>query len=105
MIQAYTNYRNGSTGQLSAVTFFLLFAGSVARVFTSLQETGDNIIVLTFLTSTLCNGIIVAQTGPGTVDVKGGTAVSVEGIGYVVEQVPAPGGTLTDEGLSVRMAW
>lgn len=37
MSQAYTNYSNGNTGQLSAVTCFMLFFGSAARVFTSIQ--------------------------------------------------------------------
>ncbi|KAJ0056028.1 hypothetical protein NL108_018076, partial [Boleophthalmus pectinirostris] len=37
LIQAVTNYQNGHTGQLSAISAFLLFAGSLARIFTSLQ--------------------------------------------------------------------
>ncbi|XP_051799663.1 mannose-P-dolichol utilization defect 1b isoform X2 [Acanthochromis polyacanthus] len=37
LIQAATNYQNGHTGQLSAISVFLLFAGSLARIFTSLQ--------------------------------------------------------------------
>lgn len=37
LIQAATNYGNKHTGQLSAVSVFLLFAGSLARIFTSLQ--------------------------------------------------------------------
>uniref|UniRef100_A0A6M2DLM3 Mannose-P-dolichol utilization defect 1 protein homolog n=1 Tax=Xenopsylla cheopis TaxID=163159 RepID=A0A6M2DLM3_XENCH len=61
LIQAYTNYSNGSTGQLSAITCFMLFFGSVARIFTSIQETGDNILILTYCVSSFCNSIIVAQ--------------------------------------------
>lgn len=61
MSQAFTNYSNGSTGQLSAITCFMLFFGSLARIFTSIQETGDSIIVLTYCVSTLTNGIIVLQ--------------------------------------------
>uniref|UniRef100_A0A1I8FAD5 DUF805 domain-containing protein n=1 Tax=Macrostomum lignano TaxID=282301 RepID=A0A1I8FAD5_9PLAT len=38
--QAWYNYRNSSTGQLSLITCLLLFLGSVARIFTSVQETG-----------------------------------------------------------------
>ncbi|KAK7480584.1 hypothetical protein BaRGS_00028160 [Batillaria attramentaria] len=41
-IQAYANYKNGSTGQLSVITVYLIFLGAVARIFTSIQETGDN---------------------------------------------------------------
>ncbi|XP_061389684.1 mannose-P-dolichol utilization defect 1 protein homolog [Musca vetustissima] len=59
--QAVTNYKNGSTGQLSAATAFLLFAGSLARIFTSIQETGDNMMILTFCASSFANGVIVAQ--------------------------------------------
>lgn len=61
MSQAFTNYSNGSTGQLSAVTVFMLFFGSLARIFTSVQETGDQLIILTYLVSTLLNGVIVSQ--------------------------------------------
>lgn len=61
MSQAYTNYSNGSTGQLSAATCFMLFFGSMARIFTSIQETGDNLIILIYVLSTFTNGVIVAQ--------------------------------------------
>ncbi|PSN48014.1 Mannose-P-dolichol utilization defect 1 protein [Blattella germanica] len=61
LIQAFTNFKNGSTGQLSAVTCFMLFAGALARVFTTIQETGDNILLLTFICTTILNGIIAAQ--------------------------------------------
>lgn len=59
--QAYTNHSNGNTGQLSAVTCFMLFFGSLARVFTSIQETGDSLIITTYVLSTLSNGVIVTQ--------------------------------------------
>lgn len=59
--QAFTNYKNGSTGQLSAATVFMLFAGSLARIFTSIQETGDRMMVLTFCASSFANGVIVSQ--------------------------------------------
>ncbi|XP_056409622.1 mannose-P-dolichol utilization defect 1 protein [Hyla sarda] len=61
LIQAVTNYRNGHTGQLSAVTVSLLFLGSLARIFTSVQETGDPLMALTFIVSSSCNGLIFAQ--------------------------------------------
>lgn len=60
-IQAYTNYVNGNTGQLSAATCFMLFFGSLARIFTSIQETGDTTMITMYVCSTLANGIIVAQ--------------------------------------------
>ncbi|XP_076241621.1 mannose-P-dolichol utilization defect 1 protein homolog [Calliopsis andreniformis] len=61
LMQAYTNYSNGSTGQLSAATGFMLFFGSMARIFTSIQETGDMTMLIMYICSTLANAIIVAQ--------------------------------------------
>ncbi|XP_070419445.1 mannose-P-dolichol utilization defect 1 protein isoform X1 [Equus przewalskii] len=61
LLQAVTNYRNGHTGQLSAVTVVLLFGGSLARIFTSIQETGDPLMAGTFVVAALFNGLIVAQ--------------------------------------------
>nr|XP_028558914.1 mannose-P-dolichol utilization defect 1 protein [Podarcis muralis] len=61
LLQAATNYRNGHTGQLSAVTAFLLFAGSLARIFTSIQETGDPLMALTYVVASSCNSIITGQ--------------------------------------------
>ncbi|XP_064796266.1 mannose-P-dolichol utilization defect 1 protein-like [Oncorhynchus masou masou] len=61
LIQVVTNYRNGHTGQLSAITVFMLFAGSLARIFTSIQETGDSLMALTYVISSSCNGLIAAQ--------------------------------------------
>lgn len=60
-MQAYTNYSNGSTGQLSAVTGFMLFFGSLARIFTSIQETGDTTMVIMYICSTAANAVIAAQ--------------------------------------------
>jgi len=59
--QAYTNHKNKSTGQLSAATCFMLLAGSLARVFTSIQETGDNLVILLYGISSFANAVIVAQ--------------------------------------------
>ncbi|XP_064535145.1 mannose-P-dolichol utilization defect 1 protein homolog [Drosophila montana] len=59
--QALTNYKAGSTGQLSAATVIMMFAGSLARIFTSIQETGDQMIIITFCASTFANGVILAQ--------------------------------------------
>ncbi|KAK5848644.1 hypothetical protein PBY51_006239 [Eleginops maclovinus] len=61
LIQAVANFKNGHTGQLSAISVFLLFAGSLARIFTSLQETGDTLMAITYVISSTCNGIIALQ--------------------------------------------
>ncbi|XP_042138210.2 mannose-P-dolichol utilization defect 1 protein isoform X1 [Peromyscus maniculatus bairdii] len=61
LLQAATNYRNRHTGQLSAITVFMLFGGALARIFTSVQETGDPLMAGIFVVSSLCNGLIAAQ--------------------------------------------
>lgn len=61
LVQAYSNYTIKGTGQLSAATCVMLLFGSTSRIFTSLQETGDVIIIITYLLATLGNGIIVFQ--------------------------------------------
>jgi mannose-P-dolichol utilization defect 1 len=59
--QAVTNYKNKSTGQLSAITVLMLFMGSLARIFTSVQETGDKMMIITYCASTFANAVIVTQ--------------------------------------------
>ncbi|XP_018567366.1 mannose-P-dolichol utilization defect 1 protein homolog [Anoplophora glabripennis] len=61
LIQAWTNFKNGHTGQLSAITMFMLFFGSAARIFTSIQETGDTVVILTYTAGTLANALLVSQ--------------------------------------------
>ncbi|KAJ8964189.1 hypothetical protein NQ314_005070 [Rhamnusium bicolor] len=61
LIQAWTNFKNGHTGQLSAITMFMLFFGSAARIFTSIQETGDTVVILTNVAGTVSNSILVFQ--------------------------------------------
>ncbi|XP_050306998.1 mannose-P-dolichol utilization defect 1 protein homolog [Anthonomus grandis grandis] len=61
LLQARTNYMNGHTGQLAAITLVMLFAGSLARIFTSIQETGDTIAILTYVASTAANAVLVIQ--------------------------------------------
>jgi len=61
LVQILANYRNGSTGQLSAVTVSLLFAGALARIFTSVQETGDATVIATYVVSFTVNAILVCQ--------------------------------------------
>ncbi|KHJ43495.1 PQ loop repeat protein [Trichuris suis] len=60
-LQALENYRNKSTGQLSAITFSLLLLGSLARIFTSIQETGDPVIIMQYAVSSAMNAIICWQ--------------------------------------------
>ncbi|KAM3186970.1 hypothetical protein ACTXT7_003262 [Hymenolepis weldensis] len=60
-LQIFENYRNGSTGQLSALSVWLMTAGSLARIFTSVQETGDKLVILNFVVSSFVNIILSAQ--------------------------------------------
>ncbi|KAF9987509.1 hypothetical protein BGZ65_003290 [Modicella reniformis] len=59
--QIIENYQNGSTGQLSAFTIFNYFAGSLARVYTTVTEVDDILILSGFLLSTLLNCVLALQ--------------------------------------------
>ncbi|KAF9171206.1 hypothetical protein BGX21_004386 [Mortierella sp. AD011] len=59
--QIVENHKNKSTGQLSAFTVFNYFAGSLARVYTTLTEVDDVIILSGFLLSTLFNCVLALQ--------------------------------------------
>jgi len=61
LTQVYTTFVNKSTGQLSLITSFMNWAGTLSRIFTTIQETQDAIILTTFLTSFALNGIILVQ--------------------------------------------
>eukprot|EP01127_Copromyxa_protea_P006597 TRINITY_DN1657_c2_g1_i1.p1 TRINITY_DN1657_c2_g1~~TRINITY_DN1657_c2_g1_i1.p1 ORF type:complete len:248 (+),score=56.45 TRINITY_DN1657_c2_g1_i1:9-752(+) len=59
--QIWTNFKEHSAGQLSIVTFFMNFAGSMARVGTTFKEVDDVIVLAGYVVGALLNGIIVAQ--------------------------------------------
>ncbi|KAI8588169.1 hypothetical protein BDZ88DRAFT_397678 [Geranomyces variabilis] len=59
--QIANNYSAKSTGQLSAITVFLQSAGSAARVFTTLQEVDDPVLLTSALVATGLNMLIAAQ--------------------------------------------
>jgi len=59
--QGYVNFKNKSTGQLSMVTCILLLLGSSVRIFTSIQETRDSLLVWSFILASFANFIIVTQ--------------------------------------------
>ncbi|KXJ09278.1 Mannose-P-dolichol utilization defect 1 protein [Exaiptasia diaphana] len=61
VLQIAANFRHGHTGQLSFLMVFLLFVGAVARIFTTVQETGDLIMLSTYCMTTCLNGILVTQ--------------------------------------------
>jgi mannose-P-dolichol utilization defect protein 1 len=47
------------TGTLSAMTVFAYFAGSLARIFTTLQEVNDRLILLSFGLNGILNGVLL----------------------------------------------
>eukprot|EP01122_Echinamoeba_exundans_P008151 TRINITY_DN2654_c0_g1_i2.p1 TRINITY_DN2654_c0_g1~~TRINITY_DN2654_c0_g1_i2.p1 ORF type:complete len:169 (+),score=51.99 TRINITY_DN2654_c0_g1_i2:468-974(+) len=59
--QAYTNWKTKSTGKLALITFLLNFAGSVARIFTTIQEVNDPIVLAGYISGAVLNGLILAQ--------------------------------------------
>ncbi|KAJ8266079.1 hypothetical protein GJAV_G00125650 [Gymnothorax javanicus] len=61
VIQSRTNYQNGHTGQLSAISVFLLLTGSLARIFASAQQTGDSLLTLLSVIASCCNAVVAGQ--------------------------------------------
>ena len=59
--QIYTSYKSKSTGPLSTITYGLNMIGNAARIFTSLKETNDIIMVGGFVVSFVLNLIIFLQ--------------------------------------------
>ncbi|KAI3386225.1 hypothetical protein SNEBB_000632 [Seison nebaliae] len=59
--QIFLNYQNHSTGQLSLITQTSLLLGCIARIFTSVQETNDLSMLLTYAFSTILNFILFYQ--------------------------------------------
>ncbi|KAF2075361.1 hypothetical protein CYY_003337 [Polysphondylium violaceum] len=51
--------KNKSVGQLSFITCFLNFGGSLARVFTTLKEVNDPVILTSYLIGSFLNGVIL----------------------------------------------
>ncbi|KAI4342619.1 hypothetical protein MLD38_027225 [Melastoma candidum] len=59
--QIWKNYTSKSTGELSFLTSFMNFAGSMVRVFTSIQEKTPMSVVLGSVIGILTNGTILSQ--------------------------------------------
>ncbi|KAI8379586.1 uncharacterized protein BYT42DRAFT_569305 [Radiomyces spectabilis] len=59
--QIYTNFVNKSTGQLSVFAVVNYFAGSAARVFTTMTELDDPLMLSGALLATALNGILLLQ--------------------------------------------
>ena len=59
--QMYSSYKAKSTGPLSAFTFLINMLGNLARIFTSIKETGDFMLILSFAYSFLLNFLVFLQ--------------------------------------------
>lgn len=59
--QIWKNFSNKSTGELSFLTCLMNFAGSMVRVFTSMQEKAPSSVVLGSVLGMSTNGIILSQ--------------------------------------------
>ncbi|KAI9660420.1 MAG: hypothetical protein M1821_009770 [Bathelium mastoideum] len=59
--QVWTIWQEGGTGQLSAFAVFNYLAGSLSRIFTTLQEVDDKLILYGFIAGFTLNAVIAAQ--------------------------------------------
>ncbi|KAH0538266.1 hypothetical protein FGG08_005137 [Glutinoglossum americanum] len=59
--QIWTVWKEGGTGQLSAFAVFNYLLGSLTRIFTTLQEVDDKLILYSFIAAFTLNAILAAQ--------------------------------------------
>ncbi|RMZ91650.1 hypothetical protein DV736_g1085, partial [Chaetothyriales sp. CBS 134916] len=59
--QILTIYQQGGTGQLSAFAVFNYLGGSLSRIFTTLQEVDDKLILYGYVAGFVLNAILAAQ--------------------------------------------
>uniref|UniRef100_A0A7N0UQ98 Mannose-P-dolichol utilization defect 1 protein homolog n=1 Tax=Kalanchoe fedtschenkoi TaxID=63787 RepID=A0A7N0UQ98_KALFE len=59
--QIWKNFKNKSTGQLSFMTTFINFGGSLTRVFTSIQEGAPLSLRLGSVRASIMNGVVLSQ--------------------------------------------
>ncbi|KAL3812347.1 hypothetical protein ACJIZ3_013615 [Penstemon smallii] len=59
--QIWANFKNKSTGELSFLTSLMNFAGSMVRVFTSIQEKAPTSVILGSAIGIMTNGTILSQ--------------------------------------------
>lgn len=59
--QIWKNFSNKGTGELSFITCFMNFGGSMVRVFTSIQEKAPSTVVTGSVLGAITNGILLSQ--------------------------------------------
>ncbi|KAL7620839.1 hypothetical protein AAE478_009837 [Parahypoxylon ruwenzoriense] len=87
-------YQQGGTGQLSAFTVFNYLAGSLSRIFTTLQEVDDKLILYGFVAAFGLNLVLASQM------VYYWNAPSAKARGKMKEAATAPATTSTSSGVS-----
>ncbi|KAI1641312.1 hypothetical protein F4809DRAFT_585844 [Biscogniauxia mediterranea] len=87
-------FQEGGTGQLSAFSVFNYLAGSLTRIFTTLQEVDDKLILYGFVAGFVLNCVLAAQM------VYYWNAPSAKAKGKRKEQVPAAATKTPSPGVS-----
>jgi mannose-P-dolichol utilization defect 1 len=88
--QILTVYREGGTGQLSAFAVFNYLAGSLSRIFTTLQEVDDKLILYGFVAGFVLNAVLAGQMVYYWNE-KGTTAGHREEVSEKILQAPGQG--------------
>ncbi|ORZ36754.1 polyketide synthase [Catenaria anguillulae PL171] len=57
----YTVWKEGGSGALSAVTVVAYFAGSLARIFTTVKEVDDKLILTSYVINGVLNAVLLGQ--------------------------------------------
>ncbi|XP_076867724.1 mannose-P-dolichol utilization defect 1a [Brachyhypopomus gauderio] len=61
LTQVACNHSSGYTGQLSGLYVFLMFLGSLGRMYNSIQETGHSPRTQAWLLAVCCSGLLLVQ--------------------------------------------
>ncbi len=61
LTQVCVNYRNGHTGNLSPLTYYLSLYRTIIRIFTSIIQTKDWRMILSFCIISIVNSILILQ--------------------------------------------
>ncbi|KAI9825904.1 MAG: hypothetical protein M1832_000845 [Thelocarpon impressellum] len=91
--QIWTIWRAGGTGQLSAFAVFNFLLGSAARVFTTLQEVDDPLILYGFVAGFALNAVLAGQMVYYWNAPAAGKAGAAKGEGKQHERVSVPAAT------------
>ncbi|MCJ1481218.1 hypothetical protein MMC06_001374 [Schaereria dolodes] len=88
-------YQQGGTGQLSAFAVFNYLVGSLTRIFTTMQEVDDKLILYGFIAGFLLNAVLAAQMiyywrGPQTASHAGEISQKAEKIAMTSRTSAAP---------------